>query len=168
MNFHLISCSEFPLVLGYPWLHSHNPHIDWFVGTVKQWGPTCQATCIFPSSPSSPPESLESIDLSRVPECYHDLKPVFSKQRATMLPPHRPYDCPIDLFPGTCPPRGWIFSLSPPERAAMDTYIKDALAAGLTRPSTSPAGAGFFFVAKKDARITSLYRLPGTQCHNRQ
>jgi hypothetical protein len=35
----------------------------------------------------------------------------------------------------------------------MDTYIKDALEAGLMRPSTSPAGAGFFFVAKKDGGL---------------
>ncbi|KAI3359792.1 hypothetical protein L3Q82_014168 [Scortum barcoo] len=30
---------------------------------------------------------------------YHDLAPVFSKAKATSLPPHRPYDCPIDLLP---------------------------------------------------------------------
>ncbi|KAI3356913.1 hypothetical protein L3Q82_003563 [Scortum barcoo] len=34
---------------------------------------------------------------------YHDLAPVFSKAKATSLPPHRPYDCPIDLLP-------WCFS----------------------------------------------------------
>ena len=28
MNFHLIPCTEFPLILGYHWLYSHNPHID--------------------------------------------------------------------------------------------------------------------------------------------
>ncbi len=32
----------------------------------------------------------------------------------------------------------------------MDTYIKESLAAGIIRASTSPAGAGFFFVGKKD------------------
>ncbi|CAK6976493.1 hypothetical protein LDENG_00158670%2C partial, partial [Scomber scombrus] len=44
--------------------------------------------------------------LSRVPEEYLDLRPVFSKSRATSLPPHRPYDCSIELLPGACPPRG--------------------------------------------------------------
>lgn len=36
---------------------------------------------------------------------------VFSKNRAASLPLHRPYDCVIDLLPGTCPPQGRLHSL---------------------------------------------------------
>ena len=32
----------------------------------------------------------------------------------------------------------------------MEQYIKESLAAGIIRPSSSPLGAGFFFVKKKD------------------
>lgn len=32
----------------------------------------------------------------------------------------------------------------------MQTYISESLKAGIIRPSTSPAGAGFFFIGKKD------------------
>lgn len=35
--------------------------------------------------------------------------------RASQLPPHRSYDCAIDLLPGTTPPKGRIFRLSQPE-----------------------------------------------------
>ncbi len=35
----------------------------------------------------------------------------------------------------------------------MDKYIKESLNAGLIRPSSSPAGAGFFFVKKKDGSL---------------
>ncbi|KAJ8416815.1 hypothetical protein AAFF_G00326930 [Aldrovandia affinis] len=35
----------------------------------------------------------------------------------------------------------------------METYIHDSLAAGIIRPSSSPVGAGFFFVAKKDKSL---------------
>ncbi len=42
------------------------------------------------------------------------------------------------------PPKGRLYSLSVPEREAMEKYISDSLAAGLIRPSSSPAGAGFF------------------------
>uniref|UniRef100_A0A8C6MDP3 Gypsy retrotransposon integrase-like protein 1 n=1 Tax=Nothobranchius furzeri TaxID=105023 RepID=A0A8C6MDP3_NOTFU len=35
----------------------------------------------------------------------------------------------------------------------METYINESLASGLIRPSTSPLGAGFFFVAKKDGSL---------------
>uniref|UniRef100_A0A4W5LSY2 ribonuclease H n=1 Tax=Hucho hucho TaxID=62062 RepID=A0A4W5LSY2_9TELE len=153
ISFHLIQSSAFPIILGYPWLLRHNPHIDWSTSTILEWGPTCHATCIFPSSSYVSPQSQEPIDLSRVPSVYHPYQEVFSKRRATSLPPHRPYDCAIDLLPGTIPPRGRIFSLSPPEREAMDSYITEALSAGFVRPSTSPAGAGFFFVSKKDGSL---------------
>ncbi len=91
--------------------------------------------------------------LSNVPEEYLDLKEVFSKSRAASLPPHRPYDCAIDLVPGMSPPKGRLYSLSVPEREAMEKYISDSLTAGFIRPSSSPAGAGFFFVAKKDGSL---------------
>ncbi|KAK5885831.1 hypothetical protein CesoFtcFv8_016928 [Champsocephalus esox] len=35
----------------------------------------------------------------------------------------------------------------------MEKYINDSLDAGLIRPSSSPAGAGFFFVGKKDKTL---------------
>ncbi|KAK3537438.1 hypothetical protein QTP70_009972 [Hemibagrus guttatus] len=35
----------------------------------------------------------------------------------------------------------------------MDKYINESLAAGIIRPSSSPAGAGFFFVSKKDGGL---------------
>lgn len=152
ISLHLIDSPEFPVVLGFPWLRRHNPHIDWATGSILEWGPTCHATCIFPSSPTKP-ESLDPVELSNVPSEYLDLKEVFSKKRACTLPPHRPYDCSIDLLAGSSPPRGRIFSLSLPERKAMDDYIQDALSTGFIRPSTSPAGAGFFFVSKKDGGL---------------
>ncbi len=93
------------------------------------------------------------MSLADVPEAYHDLRAVFSKSRASSLPPHRPYDCAIDLLPGTSPPKGRLYSLSRPEREAMERYIHDSLVAGIIRPSSSPAGAGFFFVEKKDGSL---------------
>ncbi len=96
---------------------------------------------------------LETADLSIVPTEYHDLCRVFSRSRATSLPPHRPYDCAIDLLSGTSPPKGHLYSLSRPEREAMDKYIKESLNAGLIHPSSLPAGAGFFFVKKKDGSL---------------
>ncbi len=92
-------------------------------------------------------------DLTGVPAEYYDLRAVFSKSRATSLPPHRPYDCAIDLLPGTSPPKGRLYSLSGPEREAMDRYIRESLQTGLIRHSSSPAGAGFFFVQKKDGSL---------------
>lgn len=92
-------------------------------------------------------------DLTGVPEEYHDLRAVFSRSRATSLPPHRPYDCSIELLPGTTTPRGRLFSLSAPERKALEEYLSESLNTGTIVPSSSPAGAGFFFVKKKDGSL---------------
>lgn len=34
LSFHLYFSTSHPLVLGYPWLIEHNPHIDWTSGQV--------------------------------------------------------------------------------------------------------------------------------------
>ena len=99
------------------------------------------------------PTDPEYPDLSSVPSCYHHLKAVFSRSKALSLPPHRPYDCAINLIPGFTIPKGRLYSISGPEKEAMRDYIDSSLKAGLIRPSSSPAGAGFFFVAKKDGSL---------------
>ena len=38
---HIIHSPEFPVVLGFPWLNRHNPHIDWITGHILECGPTC-------------------------------------------------------------------------------------------------------------------------------
>lgn len=73
--------------------------------------------------------------------------------RATSLPHYRPYNSAIDLLPGTMPSKGRLYSLYAPEREAMETFIHDALAAGIIRPSSSPTGAGFVSVSKKDCLL---------------
>lgn len=99
---------------------------------------------------------VEAADLSGVPAEYHNLRQVFSKSWATSLPPQRPYDCVIDNLPGTSLPMGHLYSLFGPEREAMDKYIHDSLNASLIRPSSLPAGAGFFFVKMTSQSRTGI------------
>ncbi|KAI2648976.1 Transposon Tf2-9 polyprotein [Labeo rohita] len=68
------------------------------------------------------------------------------------LPPHRPWDCAIDLLPNAMPPKSKVYPLSRMEDQAMEEYIEEALESGFIRASTSPAAAGFF-VAKKDGGL---------------
>uniref|UniRef100_A0A8C4ZXL3 Gypsy retrotransposon integrase-like protein 1 n=1 Tax=Gadus morhua TaxID=8049 RepID=A0A8C4ZXL3_GADMO len=154
--FHMLDSPTAPIVLGRPWLVKHNPHIDWANNTILGWGTFCLNNCLksaLTPPPAVSPATDDSMDLSEVPPEYLDLKAVFSKARATSLPPHRPYDLAIELLPSTSPPRGRLYSLSSPETAAMNKYICESLAAGIIRPSSSPAGAGFFFVGKKDGTL---------------
>ncbi len=132
-----------------------NPRVDWGRNTVSEWSRACYASCLVSAGFSVSGSVLqdEMGSLSNVPEEYLDLKEVFSKSRAASLPPHRPYDCAIELVPGMSPPKGRLYSLSVPESEAMEKYISDSLTAGFIRPSSSPAGAGFFFVTKKDGSL---------------
>ncbi|XP_078794519.1 uncharacterized protein LOC101163464 isoform X2 [Oryzias latipes] len=114
------------------------------------------ANCLHSAIPItnfSDSELDKEIDLSNVPACYHDLKNVFSKSKASALPPHRPYDCSIKLLNAAPLPKGRLYNLSGPEKASMENYIQEALSMGHIRPSTSPVGAGFFFVEKKDKTL---------------
>lgn len=155
VSFKLISSPHSPIILGLPWLKLHNPHLDWSSCSVLSWSVQCHSSCLF--SAVSPTEPLTCFpdppDLSLVPAAYHDLGEVFSKHRALSLPPHRPYDCAIDLLPGASLPSSRLYNLSRPEHDTMEKYISDSLAAGIIRPSSSPVGAGFFFVTKKDQTL---------------
>ena len=152
MVFLVLHSPRVPLVLGKPWLCKHNPQVDWVRGLITGWNPECHSTCLQSATtpaPRSNPRTHAPPDLSTVPVEYHDLGEVFSKSQATSLPPHRSYDCAIDLLSGTSPPRGRLFSFSAPERLAMDKYIEECLATGLIHPSSSPAGAGFFLSGRR-------------------
>ena len=47
--------------------------------------------------------------------------------------------------------------------ATCHTRMNDSLAPGIIQPLSSPAGAGFFFVAKKGQDSPPLYRLSRTE-----
>ncbi|KAL1267154.1 hypothetical protein QQF64_002829 [Cirrhinus molitorella] len=117
IELYLLNSLGTPVVLGHPWLVQHNPHVDWSGNSVLSWSQSCLALCLGAAlSPGLVSVfQVETADLSGVLAEYHDLCRVFSKSRATSLPPHRPYDCAIDLLLGTSPHKGRLYSLSGPE-----------------------------------------------------
>ncbi len=134
LSFKILPSPSTPIVLGHPWLVRHNPQIDWTAGKIMKWGNHCFENCLLSARPpggDAAPSLPFSPDLSIVPPTYHDLAPVFSKESALSLPPHRPYDCSIDLIPDAPLPSGRLYNLSRPEREAMERYIADSLAAGV-------------------------------------
>ncbi|XP_070795472.1 uncharacterized protein, partial [Pituophis catenifer annectens] len=84
----------------------------------------------------------------------------FSEKEADRLPPHRPYDCAVDLMPNAPLPSGRLYSMSEPELAALRDFLEKNLARGFIRPSTSPLSAPVLFVKKKtgDLRLCCDYR----------
>lgn len=138
-----------PVVLGFPWLKLHNPHIDWSPGRIVKWSLKCHQACLQSARPpvhgALPPENPALPSLTNVPSVYHDLTLVFSKAHALSLPPH---DCTLDLVAGC-----HLYNLSRAERDAMETYIKDFLIAGVIQPASFPLGVGYFFVKKNDSTL---------------
>ncbi|KAI2661862.1 Transposon Tf2-9 polyprotein [Labeo rohita] len=110
-----------PVILGHPWLITHDPFISWTNNKMVHWGATCQELCVRAQVGTCSGESeVSDINLEEVPVPYRDLAEVFSKRSAAQLPPHRPYDLAIDLVPGAVPPRGRLYSLSATEHQAME------------------------------------------------
>ena len=75
-------------------------------------------------SSSSPSE------LTSVPPEYYNYADIFSKAKASELPPYRDYDLKIDLEEGASPPLGTLYSLSLVELTALQTFINENLAMG--------------------------------------
>jgi hypothetical protein len=94
----------------------------------------------------------DPIDLSSIPEKYHEFPDVFSKGKAETLPEHHPYNLKIDLEEGQAPP-GCMYSLSPLELGPLQTFIEDNVRSGFIRPTNSLHGAPILFMRKKDRSL---------------
>ncbi|KAK3538777.1 hypothetical protein QTP86_015894 [Hemibagrus guttatus] len=153
LAFYVTSSPANPVILGFPWLRRHDPHISWRSGELVHWSTTCLRGCL--RDPISRPCRTSSIEAAggHLPRQYTDFQEVFSEERTARLPRHQLWDCAIDLLPNASAPKGRIYPLSLPESKAMEEYIETSLAAGHIRPSTSPTAAGFFFVGKKDGGL---------------
>lgn len=84
----------------------------------------------------------------KLPSIYHEFLPVFSKEEADKLPPHRPSDHRILLKPGSEPPWGPQYGMSREELLVLKKYINENLEKGFIRPSSSPASSPVLFVKK--------------------
>lgn len=63
-----------------------------------------------------------------------------------VLPPHRLFDCAIDLKPDCDPPFGGLYNLAQSEQTELREYLNEMLEKGFIRPSSSAAAAPIFFV----------------------
>jgi hypothetical protein len=117
---------------------------------------TVSASDTDPASVSGFSAKVEPIDLSKIPEEYHEFQDVFSKSKAGNLAPHRPYDLKIDLEENAQPPIGRMYPLSEHELEALRTFLDENLRTNFARPSRCAHGAPTLFVKKKDGGL----RLP--------
>src|SRR6201992_4496865 len=73
-----------------------------------------------------------------VPERYRKFIHLFEKGVAECLPPHRLYDCKIDLKPGAELKHKAVYPMSEKESEVLLLYIQKELRKGYIRPSKSP------------------------------
>lgn len=150
LSFLLISSPHFPVILGLPWLQAQNPVINWETKEINFPATDVPSTAPSEQVSEDPAQDNKVIEL---PSVYKEFADVCDKQNADKLPPHRPYDCPIELLPGAPIPFGHIYPLAGPELKALKDYIEENRDKGFIRPSSSPAGAPIFFVKKKDGSL---------------
>uniref|UniRef100_A0A8C5WE85 ribonuclease H n=1 Tax=Leptobrachium leishanense TaxID=445787 RepID=A0A8C5WE85_9ANUR len=147
-SFDIIESPAFSVILGLPWLRQVNPTINWKQGTI-----TIQSSDLTEKEITQITNTYKKIGATVLPNKYTGFNDVCLKKGADTLPPHRQYDCPIDLYPCSPIPFGRIYPLSEPELSVLKEYINDNLKKGFIQPSTSPAGAPIFFVGKKDGGL---------------
>ena len=79
---------------------------------------------IAPNGTISRATSETLIDLSAIPEDYHEFTDVFNKGKADALPPYQDYNLKIDLERGA-PPSNHMYSLSPSELETLWEFIEE-------------------------------------------
>jgi hypothetical protein len=106
-----------------------------------------------PLKPDPPNKPKFNPDLKDVPEVYHKLADVFSRQKADTLPPHRDCDLKINIDEGAKIPAGPIYPLSEFELETLQEFIDENLKTGFIHPSNSQFGAPVYFIKKKDGSL---------------
>ncbi|KAL0173013.1 hypothetical protein M9458_033324, partial [Cirrhinus mrigala] len=112
ITFYVVPSCKYQVILGHPWLAVHDPIISWNRGELTQWSLYCLNNCLtktlsFPCLSTSI-ESPETRIQTTLPTVYAEFAEVFSKSKATQLPPHRPWDCAVELLPNMSPPKSKV------------------------------------------------------------
>ncbi|KAK3553613.1 hypothetical protein QTP70_006055 [Hemibagrus guttatus] len=89
LAFYVTSSPANPVILGFPWLRRHDPHISWRSGELVRWSITCQRGCLRdpvarPCRTSQVQRPLEAAG-GHLPSQYMDFHMVFSEERAARL-----------------------------------------------------------------------------------
>ena len=98
--------------------------------------------------------SYEGTDKPSIPTEYLKWIHLFKEEKGLKaLPQHQPWDHKIPLEEGKKPTVGPIYRLSQKELDALSTYLKENLAKGFIRPSSSSAAYPILFVPKKNGKL---------------
>ena len=163
LQFNLIDAPQFQLILGLPWLTEHNPYIDWSARTITYNSDFCKENCFRTEKEKTEVSqanylseggmSVCAIHTVEIPHEYAEFSDVFNEVDAEKLPPHRSYDCKIELEPGSNLPCSRIYALTEKENEHLKEYLQKYLANGFIRPSQSSVSSPLFFVPKREGDL---------------
>ncbi|CAJ0957993.1 unnamed protein product [Ranitomeya imitator] len=138
------------VVLGLPWIQTHNPVLDWNSMSVTSWG--CQGV-----HGDVPFLSISSSIPSDIPEFLSDFQDVFEESKSDALPPHRNCDCAIDLIPGSKFPKGRLFNLSVPEHTRYAQLCEGVPGEGTYSPIVVTIGSRVLFCSQEGWFAKTVY-----------
>ena len=177
LRFFLSDLGEHKVILGYPWFVVTQPRIDWKKGWIDHSqlpivlrAPNAQKATFVPRIQNVPwptqkekyylcrvmihLERPEDVDLTKVPEEFHQHAKVFSKQRSQWLPKRTVWDHTIELLPNALKSlAGRLLRLLQDEIREIDKFTVEHLQWGTIRAGKGPYAASFFFVKKADRKL---------------
>ena len=118
------------------------------------------STFVISTTNLNPSQATATEILDSILAEYHKFCNVFSGEKAGTLALHRPYDLQINVEEGAKPIHGPIYSLSPPELAALWEFLEEHTRNGFIHPSKSPWGSPVLFVKKMAASVYVWTSMP--------
>jgi len=174
------------IILGMPWLVTHNPEINWETGKVKMT--RCPPLCGGGSQKRKKVKMIATEEEEKiicwvindkedwgkkeeieedhrkieemVPKKFLKWRKVFGKVKLERMPTRKTWDHAIDLKEMFKPQKGRIYPLSKNEKEEVQNFVEDQLRKDYIRPLKSPQMLLVFFVGKKDSskRMVMDYR----------
>jgi len=153
IRMHVCKLGRTKVILGIPWLATHNPKIDWKKGEVKMT--RCPSWCAKSKEKKkekwkirAAEKTVEELVLRR----FWKWKKVFGKVESERIPVQKPWDYTIELKGRFMPRKEKVYSLLREEREEVQVFVENQLRKGYTHLSKLPQMSLVYFVAKKNEK----------------
>jgi len=131
----MCNLEKMEVILGMPWLATHNPGIDWEKGEVRIM--CCLPICGKKKQEEERKEVKkaekdkdEEVLRKLVPKRFWRWKKVFGKKESERMPVQKAWDHAIELKEGFMLQKGKVYSLSREEREEVQAFVEDQLRKG--------------------------------------
>jgi Retroviral aspartyl protease len=171
INLAITKLGSHQLFLGYDWIKSHNPSINWQTGSIDfdrcppkfncktnahSMTPWARASANISAEIAAAKEMVKEKKTWKeiILQHYYQYKTVFTKDSFNTLPDKCTWDHAINLKDNVDPILDCkIYPLEPGEQDELNVFLEENLSSGRIRLSQSKIASPFFFIKKKDGRL---------------